>query len=191
MAATRISEVLSAEHRGIERMLSIVDRAAADVERGEPAAPNLFVDAAAFFSNFADRCHHNKEEQHLFPALERRGIPRAGGPIGQMLAEHEQGRAYIRIMRQEGEKYAQGTLTDPDLLVEAVRSYVNLLRQHILKEDRVLFRLSDEALTPEDQQELLAACERVEREEMGEGEHERYHAMIEELERAGAASKTP
>lgn len=186
MAATRISEVLSDEHRGIERMLDIVDHAAADVERGVAVPPGLFADAAAFFSSFADRCHHSKEEKHLFPALERRGIPREGGPIGQMLAEHEQGRAYIRIMRQEGEKYAQGTLADPDLLVEAVRGYVNLLRQHILKEDRILFRMSDEALTPQDQQELLEACERVEREEMGEGEHERYHAMIEELERATA-----
>lgn len=186
MEAIRISQVLMEEHRGIERMLDIVDRAAADVERGVAVRRDLFVQAAGFFSNFADRCHHTKEEKHLFPALERRGVAVLGGPIGQMLQEHEQGRAYLRVMREEARRYAEGTLQDPDLLVDAVRGYVGLLRQHILKEDRVLFRLSDQLLAPEDQQELLQACERVEREEMGEGEHERYHAMIEELARVEA-----
>ncbi len=186
MEATRISQVLMGEHRGIERMLDVVDHAAARVERGDPVPPTLFVDAATFFSSFADRCHHTKEEKHLFPALEKKGVAVEGGPIGAMLREHDQGRAYIRIMREEGRKYAEGTLADPDLLVDAVRGYVSLLRQHILKEDRILFRLSDRVLAPADQQELLAACERVEREEMGEGEHERFHAMIDELERATA-----
>ena len=186
MEATRISQVLMAEHRGIERMLDVVDHAAARVERGDPVPPSLFADAATFFSSFADRCHHAKEEKHLFPGLEKRGVAVEGGPIGAMLQEHRQGRAYIRIMREEGQKYAEGTLADPDLLVDAVRAYVSLLRQHILKEDRILFRLSDQVLTPADQQELLEACECVEREEMGEGQHERFHAMIDELERATA-----
>lgn len=186
MEATRISQVLMDEHRGIERMLDIVDRAAAQVERGNPVPPELFVDAATFFSSFADHCHHTKEEKHLFPALVRHGIESEGGPVGVMLSEHQQGRAYIRLMREEGHKYANGTLQDPTVLVDAVRGYVYLLRQHILKEERILFRLADELLPPEEQRELLEACERVEREEMGEGEHERFHAMIGELERATA-----
>jgi hemerythrin-like domain-containing protein len=183
MAATRISQVLMTEHRGIERMLDVVDRAAAQVERGNPVPADLFVDAGRFFSSFADHCHHTKEEKHLFPALQARGVPVEGGPIGVMLAEHDQGRAYVRLIREEGRRYAEGTLQDPKLLVDAVRGYVSLLRQHIQKEDHILFALSDRLLSPSDQQALLEACERVEREEMGEGEHERFHAMIDELER--------
>ncbi len=184
MEATRISEVLMAEHRAIERVLDAVDRAAARVERGEPVPPRLFADAATFFSGFADHCHHTKEERELFPILEQHGVQVEGGPIGAMLAEHEQGRGYIRILRAEGEKYAQGQLADPQLLVETVYAYVGLLRQHILKEDRVLFSLSDRLLSSEEQHALIEACERVESEEMGEGEHERFHGMIEEIEAA-------
>jgi len=186
MDATRISQVLMAEHRGIERMLDVVDHAAARLERGDAVPPDLFVNAVVFFSGFADRCHHGKEEKHLFPALEKRGAAREDGPIGAMLAEHNQGRAYIRLLREEAQKHAQGTLQDPRLLVDAVRGYVNLMRQHIVKEDSILFRMSDRLLSQEDQRALLEACERLEREEMGEGEHERFHAMIDELERAAA-----
>ncbi|HOG48097.1 MAG TPA: hemerythrin domain-containing protein [Anaerolineae bacterium] len=189
MAEQKATDILMAEHRGIERMLNVVEAAAARVERGEPVPPALFADAAAFFANFADRCHHSKEEQHLFKTMAERGIPVEGGPIGVMLAEHEQGRAYVRAMREEGDKYAAGTLKDPHRLVEAVRGYAGLLRQHIMKEDRVLYPMAERVLTPMDQTALVEACERVEREEMGEGEHERFHAMIEQLEREMAIER--
>ena len=182
MLEQRATDILMNEHRGIERMLNVVEEAARRVERGEPVPPTLFVDAATFFRNFADRCHHAKEEKHLFTAMAQRGIPVAGGPIGAMLAEHDQGRAYVRTMREEGEKYAQGTLADPRKLIAAVYGYVGLLRQHIFKEDRILYPMGNQVLTPADQEALVEACERVEREEIGVGEHERYHAMIEQLE---------
>jgi len=177
-------EILMAEHRGIERMLTVVERAAARVARGEPVPANLFVDAANFFRNFADRCHHAKEEKLLFQAMAQRGIPVAGGPIGVMLAEHDQGRAYVRTIAEEGARYAAGDLADSKPLVEAVKGYVTLLRQHIFKEDQILYPMAEQVLPVEAQHNLAQAFERVEREEMGPGEHERYHALIETLERA-------
>ena len=183
MGTKKATDILMEEHREIERMLDVVDRAARRVERGEPVPPRLFVDAAIFFRNFADRCHHGKEEKHLFRRMEERGIAVEGGPLGVMYADHEQGRTYVCLIQAEGQKYAEGGLQSPDLLVGAVRSYVNLLRQHILKEDRILYPMGNQVLTSEDQSALIEDCERVEREEMGEGEHERFHAMIGELER--------
>ena len=175
------TDVLMAEHRGIERMLDLAERAAARLARGQALPEAVFVDAATFFRNFADRCHHAKEERHLFAAMAERGIPVQGGPIGAMLAEHEQGRAYVRTIREQGERYAAGELSDPERLVEAVQGYVRLLRAHIQKEDGVLYPMADRVLTPAEQEDLAQAFERVERDEMGVGEHERYHAMIDEL----------
>lgn len=189
MKEQRATDILMAEHRGIERMLDVVEAAAARLEPGEPLPRTLFADAATFFANFADRCHHSKEEKHLFATMAQRGVPVEGGPIGVMLAEHEQGRAYVRTLREEGRKYAEGTLHDPSRLVEAVRGYVGLLRQHIVKEDRILYPLADRLLGPEDQAALVEACERVERKEIGPGQHERFHAMIGQLERELAAQR--
>jgi hemerythrin-like domain-containing protein len=33
-----------------------------------------------FLTVFVDKCHHGKEEEFLFPALEAAGIAREGGP---------------------------------------------------------------------------------------------------------------
>ena len=53
-----------------------------------------------FLKEFADKCHHGKEEGLLFPAMVAAGIPDKGGPIGVMLAEHTQGRQFIRDMEE-------------------------------------------------------------------------------------------
>ena len=52
-----------------------------------------------FIATFADHNHHGKEEDILFPAMEKAGFPRDGGPVGVMLMEHTQGREYVGAMR--------------------------------------------------------------------------------------------
>jgi hemerythrin-like domain-containing protein len=72
--------------------------------------------------------------------------------------------------------------------VEAIASvknslgaYVKLLRAHIMKENNILFPMSDRILSRENQSELEKAFDIVEAEEMGEGIHEKYHALAHEL----------
>ena len=89
------TEVLKQEHRVIENVLDALERLAKAAETSALAEWEKAID---FARNFADKCHHLKEENLLFPALEERGIPREGGPIGMMLAEHEEGRGYVRAM---------------------------------------------------------------------------------------------
>jgi hemerythrin-like domain-containing protein len=62
-----------------------------------------------------------------------------------------------------------------------LKAYVRFLRAHIGKEDNVLYPMADRLLTAEDQRELMAAFDRVEAEEMGEGVHEKYHELAHKL----------
>lgn len=160
------------EHEVILRALTILERLGADLETGEPADREALGWLIDFFRTFADRCHHGKEEQHLFPALERRGVPRDGGPLGVMLREHEEGRAFLRAM-------AGG---DDRQVAEAIRGYATLLRAHIDKENHVLFPMAEQVLVEEEQRVLAHAFESVEREVVGPGTHERLLAQLARLE---------
>jgi len=133
-----------------------------------------------FFKVFADQCHHGKEESLLFLELEARGVPKEGGPIGVMLHEHDEGRRLQEQMRE-----AIADLTDEthrQQFIAAARNYIALLRQHIWKEDNVLFRMAQQVLTEEDDERLSEQFERHEREAIGEGVHERYHHIVHRLE---------
>lgn len=173
-------EVLMQEHRAIEHGLAVLEAAAHRLERGERVPPDKLAALLEFFRVFADKCHHAKEEGLLFPELEARGMPREGGPIGVMLSEHEEGRALQAQMR---DALAADDGAARRQFVGAAHRYIALLRQHIQKEDNVLFKMAQGFLSADDDRRLTEVFERHEREEVGEGEHERFHRLIHELER--------
>jgi hemerythrin-like domain-containing protein len=176
------TEILSDEHRVIVRVLSALDRAATKFENEEEVRPAFFLDAADFIKGFADGCHHKKEEGVLFKAMTSSGLPSDTGPIAVMLAEHEQGRVYTRSMRAAAQRFIEGDKNARKDVVLNARGYVNLLRQHILKEDNILFPMADRVITPETQIKVVKDFDMIEHEETGEGIHEKYLALAESLE---------
>lgn len=178
MTATAI---LRKEHDAILRMLDATEEVARLFERNERVAPETLDGLHEFFRLFADRCHHGKEEDLLFPRLEGKGMPRAGGPIGVMLEEHNQGRALIGQMVEAAAAFRQGNAEAPRHWSQFARQYIEMLRQHIHKENNVLFMVAENMLSDAEQAELAVAFEKVEEEKMGKGTHERLHALMDKL----------
>ncbi len=135
--------VLREEHQVILKVMDALEQL---LNKGQAAIAQdveTLAKYASFFRLFADACHHGKEEDLLFPELESRGIPREGGPIGVMLAEHEQGRVLVRQMHDALPGVRAGDTAARDAWVSAGRDFIDLLRQHIQKEDEILFMMAD------------------------------------------------
>lgn len=178
--------VLMNEHRVIESVLDALE-SRLEALHNKPFPGEFFRQALDFISNFADGCHHYKEEQCLFPAMEARGVPSEGGPIGMMLYEHDQGRACVAGMRQNLEPAEAGSADAVEAVRHYTMAYVNLLRQHIFKEDNILFRMASNVLTPGDLQALrekYAGTEQLK----GAGVHQRYEALAAQLRAEAAAA---
>ncbi len=173
-------ELLMQEHRIIELGLAVLENIADRLEQGESVPVDKIISLLDFFRVFADKCHHAKEEKALFPKLETKGIPHEGGPIGVMLNEHEKGRILQQQMRQ--------ALSDPleaknrQNFVSSAREYITLLRQHIWKEDNVLFQMAKQLFNKSDDRELIETFESYEQEQIGKHAHEHYHKLVYELE---------
>ena len=178
----RATDILTEEHRVIERVLASLETAAARMAAGAAVRPGFFTDAAQFVRGFADGCHHKKEEGVLFAAMVRSGLPKEDGPIAVMLADHEQGRQYTRAMDEAARRLAAGDLAARPRVIDNARGYAQLLRQHIQKEDGVLFPLANEVIPPAEHDAVAEGFERVEHEETGEGVHEKYLALAANLE---------
>jgi hemerythrin-like domain-containing protein len=178
--ADKPTQILSDEHRIIERVLDALQQMIKT-----PAVESLerWKKALDFIRHFADQCHHCKEEKVLFPAMEQHGIPNEGGPIGMMLMEHEEGRAYAREMFGALARIEAKDASAQSILFDSARQYLRLLREHIQKEDDVLFRMADEVIPENEQRQLLKDFEAHEAAEMGAGVHEKYLQIAEELER--------
>lgn len=176
-AATTPTQVLKEEHRVIERVLDAMDRMAS-AEQFDEEFVNKALD---FVRNFSDGCHHAKEEDLFFPALEAAGIPRENGPIGVMLMEHDQGRRLIGLIAENVRPASQGEAKATTTLRLALSEFVTLLRGHIDKEDNILFAMGDQVLNSEQQQKLLQEFAHAESCTGDPGKHERYLALADEL----------
>jgi hemerythrin-like domain-containing protein len=176
----RPTEILSGEHRVIEQVLTCLERVA---DRAETDALDCASgrDVVEFLQGFADRCHHGKEEARLFPAMERCGLPADAGPTAVMRAEHDTGRRAVRAMAAAVADAERGDAAAAGRFVREARAFVDLLRDHIAKEDQVLFPMADRMLAPSVQEDLLRGFAHAEEHEMGEGTHERFLALAESL----------
>lgn len=181
------TDVLKSEHRVIERVLGSLEAAANRLDRGEKIRPGFFVDAADFVKGFADGTHHKKEEDILFPALIDGGLPHPGGPVDVMLSEHDEGRRYNGGMREAAERLAAGQADAVRDVVQNALGYVGLLRDHIHKEDNILFQMADNFLGPPVQEAMSGQFDRVEAEAGRTGEKARFLSLADALEKEAAA----
>lgn len=171
---------LVAEHDIIERGLNVLEKAVAQIEFGQ-SIPDAFPKwAPGFFAQFADKCHHAKEEDLFFPLLKDRGIREDGGPIGVMLHEHEIGRECVRRMLESSE----ADEFDGAQFATAAKEFIPLLRQHIFKENNVLFKMAASILSEADDADVNDKFTQVEQERDLVGLHERYDAEIAQWEEA-------
>jgi len=177
-----VTQALMDEHRIIERMLRVLIGAAGRVERGEEVSPSVFARGLDFIRNFADRWHHGKEEDLLFAALEKHGLPRVGGPLAVMLLEHEEGRKYVRGMAGALELWQEGDKSAAKTVARNARGYCDVLSRHIPKEDQILYPMGEDMLPEGEKKELLAAYAGAERQQ-GEGKGREYLGLVEELEK--------
>jgi len=177
----KATEILIEEHGVIERVLDALEAAVDRLRAGSPLPRDFFLQAAEFIEKFADGCHHRKEEGVLFEALVANGMPREMGPVAVMLAEHEEGRRWTRAMREAAARLQGG---DPEAKMDVIENalgYAGLLRQHIQKENRILFPMAGQMLPPSEQERVNAEFDRLGNEEVAEGVREKHLRLADEL----------
>jgi hemerythrin-like domain-containing protein len=176
-----ITKALVNEHKLIVRMLAVLERNALRTSRGEYCDYRFYLDAVDFIRNYADRFHHAKEEDILFEALVNNGMPSANSPVAAMLMEHDQGRAYVRAMEEAAKAALAGTTgQDAAIALNAV-SYLELLREHIAKEDDILYPLA-ERLIPEEMRDGIIAGYAAAEGRSAVGFEKRYEEVVARCE---------
>src|SRR5262249_21887249 len=126
----------------------------------------------ALVRTFADRCHHGKEEDQLFPLLRAKGI---GAVLDVFVGDHVEGRGQLAIL-SSGATAAKRAA--------AARQYVGLLRDHIERENEILFPWADGVLDLDEHADLAKRYAEVEERVVGAGVHETLLATLDRLEAA-------
>lgn len=176
------TEMLEAEHRVIARIVGITPLLAERLEEGGVIKPDILQGIVEFMRIYADKCHHGKEEDLLFPALGEKGVPMQGCPIGALVADHVSGRSLVRRLAESAEAYVRNEPEAYEGLIGSLRGIADLYPGHIWKEDYLLFPMTNKVLNPDELDALYSEFEKVDL-RIGHDSLERLARLAGDLER--------
>ncbi len=173
-------ELLMLDHETHEKVFDAGEKAFAASKPDRTMVKELL----RYFVEYLDGCHNKKEEDHLFPLLEERGIPSRGGPLAVMLAEHASSKELLAKLRTLGGAYGSGDDGVLDELRGVYGEYVALLKQHFWKENDILYPMAEQALSLADGEKVVEGIRATEI-AISPDAHARYYKLADELMRWG------
>lgn len=179
----KFTEELVEEHKLILRMILVLESAVDKSESTGIVDTEIFEQVADFIRNFADKYHHAKEEDILFKKMVAHGMPEKDSPIEAMLTQHEQGRSFVRGMLEATEELKSGDETSSKEIITNAKGYIELLREHIEKENDVLYPLAERILPDKIQYELQNEFQLANEKKGGVNTFQKFRKLVEILEK--------
>jgi len=172
--------ILTEEHKVILKVVTACGAIREKLNTGRKADVQLLVKIVEFMQEFADKCHHTKEEDLLFPAFEKAGVPSTGCPLEALRAEHKNGRKLVMQLNDSANRYMESETGDATGITNALAGIGKLYPNHIWKEDAMVFPMVGRLFSPERRKQLLKAFEEVEA-KMGHDVHRKFVSFAEEI----------
>jgi len=176
------TDELSQEHRAIFRIIRIIGKMASRLEAGIAVDLDDLDQAVEFIQIFTHKCHHIKEEDHLYAEIIRSGTPGERVPIDLMITEHVEVRKYFAAMVDAIEGLRKGNRKPSEIFAAGAHSYGKLLTQHIFKEDHILYPMARTRLSHAQQTLLNVRFAEVDKNVLGADRREEFNRLLERLE---------
>lgn len=135
---------LRKDHELIEKVIKAMESTVQLLSDGKQIPESILLPVIDFSKNFTDVCHHSKEENSLFPALEQAGMPRNMGPIAMMLIDHERSREIGKHMEESAKEYLSSG--NSESLINNMKQYIEHITEHLWKENNRLFMMAEARL---------------------------------------------
>ena len=171
---------LRAEYDLIRTMMGVLSRMCDLMESGETVDTEQLDQMLDFIVVFVDKCHHRKEEEVFFPRVVAMGL-REPAVIDAFVYQHDLFKEYISELRADVREREKGGDWPQHRFIEVARDYISQLTEHSEAEEDELFAVAGSNLSEDENGRLTDEFERLEREEVGEGEHERYRELASRL----------
>ena len=171
---------LRKDHDLIEKVIAAMQTTVSLLKDGKKVPESILLPTIDFAKNFTNVCHHGKEEDTLFPALGKVGIPTNMGPI-RMIMEHETTKKIAEKIEEFAKTYLDAG--DPSNLIEGMELYIEHVKAHLWKENNRLFMMADARLQAYGKQveEALQKTEDIKLAELGKTRNY-YEKLVESLD---------
>ena len=141
-------EILQEEHRQllyavhVARQIQKVD--------DEETYRELVRDMIIFLRNYTEAYHHPKEEYYLYPLLQNRARSMSEEFVHEVCDNHQEFKALMAAIENHYVMY------DYRLLRKTMNDYLDVLSEHIRRENKVVLGVADKLLTAQETRKMAA-----------------------------------
>jgi hemerythrin-like domain-containing protein len=151
--------IIRDEHRSIAAILHGMEFLVQKIRaRKKKVDPRVFHAMLYYLDTFSERIHHPKEDRFLFKAMRERSAE-ADTHIADLEEEHARGEDALRRLAQCLIRYEEGGEREFPAFEREVENFVRNYRDHIRKEEDVVFPLAERLLSAQDWQAIDHAFE--------------------------------
>lgn len=156
------TELLKEEHQGVLEKLESLERVINNLEQKEKVSPKLKELYSFFSTEFW--VHFDKEEKALFPEFDS-FMPHGTGPLAVMINEHEVLRETNAVMQEAVTMYLNNDDSSQtrQVITQNGMHFIEFLRNHILKEDSILFRMAEMHLDQKQNERVVNLFSEIEK----------------------------
>src|SRR5674476_289245 len=145
---SNIIQILLEEHRNIDKLLLVLEHELEVFDRSEEPDYEILQAVIQYFQDYPESCHHPKEDM-VFEKLKVRDSA-AANSIGDVEAEHQVETKRLRRLVEAVEEILAGREFLRQTFHDVVLDFIEHQRQHMDKEELMLFPAAVSALRPED-----------------------------------------
>jgi len=148
----RAIEILLEEHQNIKKLLHVLEQELKIFDQTGQPDYQIFQAIIDYFQAYPENYHHPKEDL-VYKKLELKD-PAIAKHIGDVEAEHEVETNRLREFSQAVEDILGGREFPRQIFHNVVHDFIEHQRQHMEKEERLLFPAAVKSLRPEDWAEI-------------------------------------
>lgn len=129
---------ITQEHHALRAVVELLQHLLIDVGR-QYAEPDfaLFAAVLYYIDEFPERCHHPKEDRHLFMALRRRTAA-LNAVLDELQSEHVRSAHLMSYLQRTFVRYQGGAPDGYQRFKDAVDAYASMVEEHMRKEEALL-----------------------------------------------------
>ena len=174
-------DMLKDEHRTIERVLAAISMVTTNAGHGTIVRPDFYTNSLGFLDEFIEGIHFKKEDV-VFKILDEHGISSQSGTIGSLINEHKQSHEFLSSLRSAAEQWQKGDSSARSDVIWAASSYVRHFRDHVQKENSILFALFEQNVPEEEKTVVTDVFKRMNTSENGENLQDKYKKAAATIE---------
>ena len=162
----RPEDNLREDHGRIMKLFAAWQKMLGKLEQPKQSRQEAFAECINLVETFIDKCHHGKEDEILFPAMESSKRPEVTSLIEDLRSEHKTGRSMLEAIKLEFKAFPQPN-GSAEKLIQLCEGYIDLFRKHIRRENAKLLPLLEKCMSAGTREQIADHFEQYEQKTIG------------------------